>query len=412
MGREYGGFFGTYLRGRGARLLAALLVVAAAALLSAGSVGATAQFANGTSPVISGCDVPPQDVETMATVTIYDPAVQFQGHANPIGTAALKYSPECGTSWVDVFYPDALGAPGYKVFPSVWQENTTDTTQHTDSDTADFPNGPGGSEVWTSMVDADGVATCGGVQTYRDPSLLLDGTSSGASLYVGWTYIGCRYASSPVTLSPPTTTTTTTTTTTPTTSNPAASLSQGPVAPEGYRYAIGLTGFAANASVAIECYDSVSPGGFFSFTLQTDANGEASTDAYCYSGDGPDHWVVAGGVESNHVSWGSSSSPPTDPAPAPTYEEGAGPSGATTFLDYSNESGVGQRVGDYQQVQVTCRVQGLPVSPDGNPWYYRIASSPWSNAYYASADPFYNTPGMTSGSLKGTPFVDTSVPTC
>ncbi len=106
------------------------------------------------------------------------------------------------------------------------------------------------------------------------------------------------------------------------------------------------------------------------------------------------------------------STPPTSTPPTPTtYVEHAGPAGATTFLSYVHESGVGPRVGDYQAVQVTCRVQGLAVS-DGNRWYYRVASSPWNNTYYASADSFYNEPGVSSGSLLGTPFVDTNVPTC
>jgi hypothetical protein len=102
----------------------------------------------------------------------------------------------------------------------------------------------------------------------------------------------------------------------------------------------------------------------------------------------------------------------TPPPPPTTYTENAGPAGATTFLNPANESGVGPRIGDYSPVQVSCRTTGLPVSGDGNPWYYRIASSPWNNSYYASADPFYNEPGVTSGSLSGTPLVDASVPTC
>ena len=36
---------------------------------------------------------------------------------------------------------------------------------------------------------------------------------------------------------------------------------------------------------------------------------------------------------------------------------------------------------------------------------------PWSNQYYAPADDFYNN-GQTSGTIKGTPFVDTAVPIC
>jgi hypothetical protein len=61
-------------------------------------------------------------------------------------------------------------------------------------------------------------------------------------------------------------------------------------------------------------------------------------------------------------------------------------------------------------VQITCRVSGFTVS-DGNTWWYEIASSPWNNSYYGSADAFYNN-GQTSGSLHGTPFYDPSVPVC
>ncbi len=112
---------------------------------------------------------------------------------------------------------------------------------------------------------------------------------------------------------------------------PVVSLAQGPAAPFGYRYAITLSGYPANSSVSIVCYDTVSPGGFEPFTLTTDSNGNAFTQAYCYSGDGPDHWVVAGGVESNHVSWGTVSGGgggtggggTTSPAPPPTPDVAA-----------------------------------------------------------------------------------------
>jgi hypothetical protein len=57
-----------------------------------------------------------------------------------------------------------------------------------------------------------------------------------------------------------------------------------------------------------------------------------------------------------------------------------------------------------------CRVQGFRVA-DGDTRWYRIGSSPWSGAYYASADAFYNN-GQTSGSLVGTPFVDPNVAGC
>lgn len=64
----------------------------------------------------------------------------------------------------------------------------------------------------------------------------------------------------------------------------------------------------------------------------------------------------------------------------------------------------------FATVEISCRLTGFKVA-DGNTWWYRIPSSPWNNAYYVSADAFYNN-GQTSGSLHGTPFVDPSVPGC
>lgn len=102
----------------------------------------------------------------------------------------------------------------------------------------------------------------------------------------------------------------------------SATLAQGPAAPVGYRYAISLNNFPANSQVGVSCRDNASPGGFYSFSLGTDGAGNASTAAYCYTADGPDHWFVANGVESNHVSWGaapggSASPPKSQPVAAP-----------------------------------------------------------------------------------------------
>lgn len=112
-------------------------------------------------------------------------------------------------------------------------------------------------------------------------------------------------------------------------------------------------------------------------------------------------------------------SPPAVPAPAPTtnppaggttYAETTG-SLASTWTNYSYASGTqGPSVGANQTVAISCKVQGFPVA-DGNSWWYQIASSPWDDSYYVSADAFYNN-GATSGSLRGTPFVDNSVPDC
>lgn len=80
-------------------------------------------------------------------------------------------------------------------------------------------------------------------------------------------------------------------------------LARGPSAPAGYRYAITLNSFAPFSSVHITCHDSVDPGGFYSFNLGTNGSGYAYTASYCYSGDGPNHWVFANGIRSNTVAW-------------------------------------------------------------------------------------------------------------
>jgi RHS repeat-associated protein len=98
------------------------------------------------------------------------------------------------------------------------------------------------------------------------------------------------------------------------------------------------------------------------------------------------------------------------PAAATTYGETTG-GVAHTWTNYTNAGGTqGPSIAAFQTVQITCALTGFRVA-DGNTWWYQIASSPWNNIYYVSADAFYNN-GATSGSLIGTPFVDTAVPTC
>lgn len=103
------------------------------------------------------------------------------------------------------------------------------------------------------------------------------------------------------------------------------------------------------------------------------------------------------------------STPP--PAPAPTtYAETTG-GVSHTWTNYTNAGGTeGPTIGGNQTVQIACKLTGFRVA-DGNTWWYRIASSPWNNQFYVSADAFYNN-GQTSGSLHGTPFVDPAVPNC
>jgi serine/threonine protein kinase len=99
----------------------------------------------------------------------------------------------------------------------------------------------------------------------------------------------------------------------------------------------------------------------------------------------------------------------TRPKPVTYAETTGGPSHTwTDYLDAGGREGPTIRSG--RTVQISCVVHGYEVA-DGNTWWYRIASAPWNNAFYVSADAFYND-GATSGSLLGTPFVDPAVPAC
>jgi len=102
--------------------------------------------------------------------------------------------------------------------------------------------------------------------------------------------------------------------------------------------------------------------------------------------------------------------PSVGDVPDETVTEVAG-GPANSWSDYLTAQGEpGPGVPAYVPIQVSCAVVGFRVE-DGNTWWYRIASSPWNDAFYATADAFYNN-GQTSGSLIGTPFVDPAVRTC
>jgi len=109
------------------------------------------------------------------------------------------------------------------------------------------------------------------------------------------------------------------------------------------------------------------------------------------------------------TSGGGTGSPPGGPPPQ-TFSETTG--GVThTWSNYTNAGGTeGPSIPAFTTVQIACKVTGFRVA-DGDTWWYRVASDPWSGTYYGSADAFYNN-GQTSGSLKGTPFYDPSVPGC
>jgi hypothetical protein len=98
------------------------------------------------------------------------------------------------------------------------------------------------------------------------------------------------------------------------------------------------------------------------------------------------------------------------PAPQGTVAETTGGE-SHTWTNYTNAGGsAGAVIPGQTTVGIRCRLRGFAVQ-DGNTWWYRVASAPWSDAYYASADAFYNN-GHTSGTLLGTPYVDEAVPSC
>jgi hypothetical protein len=98
------------------------------------------------------------------------------------------------------------------------------------------------------------------------------------------------------------------------------------------------------------------------------------------------------------------------PPTTTTYPETTG-SVTHTWSDYTDAGGrQGRTIPAYGTVRVACRLEGFTVT-DGNDWWYEIASRPWKDRYFASADAFYNN-GATSGPLQGTPFVDPKVQLC
>ncbi|MFI5959765.1 hypothetical protein [Cryptosporangium sp. NPDC051539] len=100
---------------------------------------------------------------------------------------------------------------------------------------------------------------------------------------------------------------------------------------------------------------------------------------------------------------------PVNPAPQARTETVGGPT--HTWSDYASGGGTeGPLISAFQSVQISCWVPGLAVA-NGNTNWYRIASPGWNNTFYASADAFYNN-GATSGTLKGTPWLDPAVPHC
>ncbi len=105
----------------------------------------------------------------------------------------------------------------------------------------------------------------------------------------------------------------------------------------------------------------------------------------------------------------------TPPVSSPSGSTGATysetPGGVHTWTNYSDAGGTeGPTIPSNETIQVSCRIQGFTVA-DGDTWWYLVASSPWNDRDYGSADAFYND-GSTSGTLAGTPYYDPNVPVC
>jgi hypothetical protein len=158
---------------------------------------------------------------------------------------------------------------------------------------------------------------------------------------------------------------------------------------------------------------SVNPDGYWYRIASAPWNGAYYTPANTFMNgdpwDGPYTHNTDFSVPDCSGSTTPTAAAPTNPLLQTWSETTGGP--ANTWTDYQTAGGAaGAQIPANQTVQVQCAVQGLAVA-DGDTWWYRIASPPWSGSYYASADAFYNN-GATSRSLIGTPSVDAAVAHC
>ena len=104
----------------------------------------------------------------------------------------------------------------------------------------------------------------------------------------------------------------------------------------------------------------------------------------------------------------SDTQPP--PVSETTWQEQQGHHGVHTFSTVHNASGAGPDIAPAQTVAVSCKVLDGTISsvnPDG--YWYRIASSPWNDGYYAPANTFMNGDPWTGPYAHNT---DIGVPDC
>lgn len=94
-----------------------------------------------------------------------------------------------------------------------------------------------------------------------------------------------------------------------------------------------------------------------------------------------------------------------------TYPQRTGGT-SRTWSDYTNAGGEpGPTINGSRAVEVTCRIRGFEVQ-SGNQWWYLVASAPWRNDFFASADGFFNQRKTRGVDFRTTRFVDPGVPRC
>lgn len=177
--------------------------------------------------------------------------------------------------------------------------------------------------------------------------------------------------------------------------------------------AITGNGFYPGTVVRISCYQAGAA------NVPETSNAMWERASWASGPGGGSGWInehfVNDGAALNQPSPGAppcASSPSQPPPPPPqTWMEQETPNHpVNTFTNYHNASGMGPPIAAGQWVEVSCRVYDptiASVNPDG--YWYRIASSPWSNSYYSPANTFMN------GDPYGGPYThntDFSVPVC
>lgn len=123
-------------------------------------------------------------------------------------------------------------------------------------------------------------------------------------------------------------------------------------------------------------------------------------------------WEISGVFSIRDRLWKSPVARPPAPIDRPPSRrpEKQGRHGVNTFRNYHNASGLGPRISPHQTVDVSCKVLDTTIAsanPDG--YWYRIASAPWNDQYYAPANTFYN------GDPESGPYThntDFAVPDC